>query len=215
MRRSQLAEVDVERHAADAVDFELERGDAAVQRRPVVLQAGRHADRLRLDVHRDLQQRLRLVVRRASTRPARRRPRRSAPTSRRCRRRPATRDVRRQRDAARLEEVDQQREQPQLAAVAQLAPVVGFDRDAGVLGADDDARVGRGSIRARGAQADRGVERLRAGMEEVERPDVDRAARQIDARRRRRLDDARADYRIRQFYNVPCLAPSAATSDSC
>ena len=42
--------------AADAVDAELDRRDAAVQRRPVVLHAGRHADRLALDVHRDLQQ---------------------------------------------------------------------------------------------------------------------------------------------------------------
>ena len=37
----QLAEVDVERHAVDAVDLELQRGDAAVEGRPVVLQAGR------------------------------------------------------------------------------------------------------------------------------------------------------------------------------
>ena len=59
MRRSSSAQVDVERHAVDAVHLELERGDAAVERGPVVLQAGRHADRLGLDVHRHLQQRLR------------------------------------------------------------------------------------------------------------------------------------------------------------
>ena len=63
MRLLELGGVDVERHAPDAVDVELERGDAAVERRPVVLQAGRHVDRLRLDVHGDLQQRFGLVVR--------------------------------------------------------------------------------------------------------------------------------------------------------
>ena len=52
----ELARIDVERDAADAVDAELDRGDAAVQRRPIVLHAGRHADRLALDVHRHLQQ---------------------------------------------------------------------------------------------------------------------------------------------------------------
>ena len=60
MRLLELAEIDVERHAADAVDVEFERGDAAVERRPVVLQSGGHVDRLRLDVHRHLQQRFRL-----------------------------------------------------------------------------------------------------------------------------------------------------------
>ena len=56
----------------DAVDAELDRRDAAVQRRPIVLHAGRHADRLALDVHRDLQEMLGVVGRCRSSAPARR-----------------------------------------------------------------------------------------------------------------------------------------------
>ena len=52
----QLAGIDVERDPANAVHAQLDRGDAAVQRGPIVLDAGRHADRLAFDVHRDLQQ---------------------------------------------------------------------------------------------------------------------------------------------------------------
>ena len=52
--RFQLARRDGQRDAAHAVDAELHRRDAAVERRPVVLDAGRHVDRLRLDVHRNL-----------------------------------------------------------------------------------------------------------------------------------------------------------------
>ena len=59
MRRSSSRGSTSRRDAADAVDAELDRGDAAVERRPVVLHAGRHANRLALDVHRHLQQLLR------------------------------------------------------------------------------------------------------------------------------------------------------------
>ena len=52
----ELARIDIERDAADAVDAELDRRDAAVERRTIVLHAGRHANRLALDVHRHLQQ---------------------------------------------------------------------------------------------------------------------------------------------------------------
>src|SRR5687767_14779353 len=58
----QLVEVHVEWHAVDAVHVQFQRGDAAVERRPVVLQPGGHPQRLRLHVHRDLQQRLGLMV---------------------------------------------------------------------------------------------------------------------------------------------------------
>ena len=96
----------------------------------------------------------------------------------------------RERDAARLEEVDEQRQQPQLAARCRSdgrssASTV----DAGVFGAD--ARCGcrsRDSMRGPGAHADRGVDRLGAGVEEIEGPDVDRAAREIDSGRRGGLD---------------------------
>ena len=63
----ELARVDVERDALDAVHAELDRRDAAVERRAVVLHAGRHANRLALDVHRDLQQVVRVATTRRST----------------------------------------------------------------------------------------------------------------------------------------------------
>jgi len=56
----ELGRVDVERDAPHAVDAELNRGNAAVQRRPIVLYAGRHLDRLTFDVHGDLKQVFRL-----------------------------------------------------------------------------------------------------------------------------------------------------------
>ena len=184
----QLTEVDVERHAANAVGFELDGGDPSVQRRPVVLQPRRDGDRLRLDVHRDLQQRFRLVVRafpfgeRGTDGHVQRRRPGDAGAGGRLRRG-------RQRQSPGLEEVHQQREQAKLASMAKLPPVFGFDDGAGVERLDGDPRVGsRLDLRAR-AKADRGVERLRAGMKEIERPDVDGASGQIDARRCGRPDD--------------------------
>ena len=58
-----LTEVDVKGHASNAIRIELDGGNAAVEGRPIVLKAGRNRDRLRLDVHRNLQQRLWFVVR--------------------------------------------------------------------------------------------------------------------------------------------------------
>src|SRR5581483_5183394 len=51
----QFVRVDVERDAADAVSAQFDGGDPAVERGAVVLDAGRDADRLAFDVHRDLQ----------------------------------------------------------------------------------------------------------------------------------------------------------------
>ena len=77
--------------ARGCAGVQLERGNAAVHGRPVILQAGRHLDHLGFDVLGDLEERLgRRVLARCTPR-ARRRRRRSAPTSRRCRRPPATR----------------------------------------------------------------------------------------------------------------------------
>ncbi len=56
MRRSSSRGSTSSCDAPDAVDVELDRRDAAVQRRPVVLDAGRDPDGLALDVHRDLEQ---------------------------------------------------------------------------------------------------------------------------------------------------------------
>ena len=52
----ELGRVHVERDPPHAVDAELDRGDAAVERRAIVLHAGRHLDRLTLDVHGDLEE---------------------------------------------------------------------------------------------------------------------------------------------------------------
>ena len=67
----------------------------------------------------------------------------------------------------------------------------------------------RGSMRGAGAQADRRVQGLRAGVKEIERPDVDGAAGEIDAgRRRSRRWIARGDlYKSERVIN--CLVPSS------
>src|SRR5439155_20561551 len=52
----ELARIDFEADALDTVDAKLDRRNASVQRRTVVLYAGWYADRLTLDVHRDLQE---------------------------------------------------------------------------------------------------------------------------------------------------------------
>ena len=75
----------------------------------------------------------------------------------------------------------EQREEAQLTAVPQLTPVVGFDRYARVIGMDDNSGVGSCLDRRACPEVDRDVDRLRAGMKEVERPDVQRAAGEVDA----------------------------------
>ena len=198
MRRSSSRGIDVERDARDAVDAELDRRDAAVERRPVVLHAGRHADRLALDVHRDLQQIARRRTTRRSTAPARRRRRWSAPTIRRCRRRPATR---RAWSASRSRAGSGGRAAPGAAARSArdssdqcAARTWRFGVDRTQL----DRAVGRAARRDVRAQADGGVQRRRAVVKEIERPDVDGAAGQIDAggRRRRRCTHGEL-YRVR------------------
>ncbi len=47
------ARIDVEADPLNAADAELDRRDATVKRRTIVLNAGRHPNRLALDVHRD------------------------------------------------------------------------------------------------------------------------------------------------------------------
>ena len=163
---------------------EFERRDAAIHRRPVVLQAGRHLDGLRFDVHRRCQQRLGVGRRAPSTAPARRRRRRSAPTIRQCRRRPAI-PTRAHGHAAHVERRGQSSQERQRLVVAQRRRRVDDDPAPGVLGDDFDVSSSRGSRRDMGAEADGGVQRLRAVVKEIERPDIDGAAGQIDARRRR------------------------------
>jgi hypothetical protein len=95
---------------------------------------------------------------------------------------------RRQLEPLGPEVVQQLAEQLEIVAVAQLRPVIDFDALAGILGDDDEAAVGPRAQVAAGAQADRRVQRLRAFVEEVERPDVERAAGEIDPCRRRGVD---------------------------
>src|SRR5688572_2474987 len=75
----------------------------------------------------------------------------------------------------------QQGEEPELLVVTQLVPVVGFDGDTSVDRCNDDPVViSRRDSGAR-TEADRRVNRLRARVKEIERPDVERASREIDA----------------------------------
>src|SRR5262249_47700613 len=183
----QLRRRDVDRHAADAVDAELDGRDAAVVRRAIVLRAGRHLDRLRVAVHRNLEDPVgRPVaaapgVERAADGDVERRRARDAGAHRRFR-------SGRQLEPFRPEEMEQLAEQPEVVRVAQLRPVIRFDALAGILGDEHQPPIrSRPQVAAR-AQADRGVERLRSFVKEVQRPDVERAAREIDARRRGCVD---------------------------
>jgi hypothetical protein len=82
----------------------------------------------------------------------------------------------------------QQRQQREIAAAVERGPVCGADGAIGVDRAQLDASIRSWlELRVR-AQADRRVDRRRAVVKEIERPDVDGAARQIDAGRRRRND---------------------------
>jgi len=75
----------------------------------------------------------------------------------------------------------EQREQRQFARHIELGPVAGADRAIGIERSQlDRAVVARGDLGVR-AQADRRVQRRRAFVEEVQRPDVDGAAGKIDA----------------------------------
>ena len=173
----------------EPVRAELERGDAAVHRRPVVLQARRHPDRLRLDVHRR---------------------RRAAPRGRRCdpvqrASAPHTATFSADEPAMPAPAGDS----PRVRIVTPLAPNAAARRAEqrqrrrrrASAAAERPRRAARclrrrsrrrSSARASScdvrAQADGGIERLRAGMEQIERPDVDGAAGQIDPRRRRSRD---------------------------
>ena len=75
----------------------------------------------------------------------------------------------------------EQRQQRQVACRIELGPVPGADRAIGVERSQlDRAVVARGDLGVR-AQADRRVQRRRAFVEEVQRPDVDGAAGEVDS----------------------------------
>ena len=83
------------------------------------------------------------------------------------------------------EPIRQQRQQPELAFFPQLAPVGDVHAAFRVLGADDDALIAARLDARTGPEADGGVDRLRAGMEQIQGPDVDGPPCQVDARGRR------------------------------
>ena len=160
--------------------------DAAVERRPVVLHAGRHADRLALDVHRDLQQVRPASGRRRSSGRARRTRRWSAPTIRRCRRPPA---IRRASSASRSRAGSAAPAAP--AAAGRRRRRAPTSRCADVRGrcrssAARRRAVARDSISTCARRLIAAFTRRRAVVKEIQRPDVDGAAGQIDAGRRGR-----------------------------
>src|SRR2546425_2365112 len=86
------------------------------------------------------------------------------------------------------EPIRQERQQPELTLFPQLAPVGDVHAAFRVLGTDDDALVAARFDARTGAEADGRVERLRAGMEQIQGPDVDGPTCQVDARWRRGVD---------------------------
>ena len=180
MRRSQLERVDAERHARQSVGAELEGRDAAVHRRAIVLEAGRHLDRLGLDVHRGDQERLGI---RRRARPA---GERAADGDVQCRRAGdagAGRRLAARADDDPLdgERVGQRRQERECLVRLQLRARRQRDAEAGVFRHDLDALVVAAIELHVRAEADGGVERLRTIVKEIERPDVDRAAGEIDS----------------------------------
>ena len=120
--------------------MQLERRNAAVHRRPVILQAGRHLDHLGFDVLRDLQERLRLAFvaevrrQRAADGDVQRRRAGDAGAGGRL-------AARRQADAVDAEAMDQPAEQRQRLVVAQLIERQ-VDHAIGVFRQQLDALVG-------------------------------------------------------------------------
>jgi hypothetical protein len=83
-----------------------------------------------------------------------------------------------------LEVVQQLSKELQIVSVAQLRPVLDLDPLAGVLRLDDEALVRAWPDLAPRADADRGVQGLRALVKEIQRPDVERAAGEVYTRGR-------------------------------
>ena len=78
----------------------------------------------------------------------------------------------------------QVREQRQLPAAVELRPVACLNRSSRIHRLQRHAAIVARLDRGMRPQADGGVQRERAVVKEVQRPDVDGAAREIDARRR-------------------------------
>ena len=76
-------------------------------------------------------------------------------------------------------------EQAVVAVGGELPPAVGGQAGAGILGHDPQAAIRAGRHRADGALPDGRVHRLRAGVKEVQGPDIEGASGEIDAGRGR------------------------------
>ncbi len=177
----QLRRIDVDRDALDAVRPQLDGRDAAVVRRPVVLQAGRHVDDLRLDVHGDRQELLAVDLQpgpfgeRAAHGDVQRRRSGDARRRRATRRACEASGSRRGRNARACSSSG--RPWPSASSCHRanldgLRRVDRFQPDPAVRALDD---LG---VRA---QADGRVHRLRVLVEQIQGPDVERAAGEIDS----------------------------------
>jgi hypothetical protein len=155
-----------------------------VNRRAVILDAGGHVDRLSLDVLRDLHQ---LVMRSGLTGPRRERGAHGDVHRRRAGDPGADRRLgsRPQLQRLRLEVVEQPSEETQVVILLELAPVRRLDRVSGVIRDDPNPAVGARRDHTGGAQTDRGIQRLRIVVEEVQRPDIERPPGEVDPRRGR------------------------------
>lgn len=184
--RSQCLRIYLHLHAAHTSDRQLNRGDAAVERRAVVLHARRHVDHLGLDVLRQLQ--LFIVTHRPTGEGGEGRDHGDVE-------RGGSRDTgadrrvgpRRDGEPAGIEVFDQAGEQRQRTD-AEGVRRIGLDALARVFRHDDNAPIRAGVDGAVRAKADGGVDGDGRLMEEVEGPDVNGAAGKIDARRRRGVD---------------------------
>lgn len=87
-----------------------------------------------------------------------------------------------------LKIVQQPAEQPELMIVAKLAPVRDVDSPPAVAGDNRQPAGPARPDRTPRPKADRDVDGLRALVEEVKRPDIERSAGQIDPRWRGGLD---------------------------
>ena len=175
--------VNIKGHPDRAARLQLERGNAAVDGRSIVLQARGHVNDLGLDVFRDVHQRvgieslIREARKRAADRDVERRRSGNAGAGRRL-------AASGQPQPVAAEAVDQPSQQGEGLIGAEL---IGreVDPSVGVFGDQLNAIVGTRFDPRMGAQADRDVQRLRPRVKEIQRPDVYGATRQINSCRSR------------------------------
>jgi hypothetical protein len=175
----ELAWVHVEGHARRLAGLQLDGGYAAVHGRTVILEARRHLDHLRFDVLRDVEQRLRIMLGAGVFRECAayrdvhgRRPGNAGPGRRLA--------ARGQANPVRAESMRQLRQQRQRGVGSQLIERQIF-LFIGVFRHQLDAVVRPCFDPCARAQRDSGIQGLRAGVKEIERPDVDGSSGQINS----------------------------------